>query len=132
MIKRISMLVFSVLLWSCGGLKPVVTHDLSPLGTWVLVSRSGGLAGTTTTFDAAHRESVLQLEQDRMIRWEKGQKISEQSYVIEPGKVIESAEPQDILKAAESMPQSLMLKDGQLILRGQCYDCYTDRYQRFR
>lgn len=130
MAVKIIFLSLTLMIVSCSSLKPTNKNDQSYMGTWVLIERSGGFTGSVTNFDSQKKEQVLLLEQDKMTRWENGQQRSEQEYTIEKGRVIESSEPQDILKGDSSIPESISLKDGQLILRGQCYDCYTDVYQR--
>lgn len=130
MAAKTVFLVLTLMIISCSSLKKTDTKDQSHLGTWVLIQRSGGFAGTVTHFDSKKKEQVLILEQDKMTRWENGQQKSQQHYTIEKGRVIESSEPKDILKGESSMPESISIKEGQLILRGQCYDCYTDVYQR--
>ncbi|GEM_PF-1322105 len=130
MAAKIFFVGLTLMAISCSSLKQKGDKDPSHLGTWVLIQRSGGFTGAVKDFDSNKKENVLVLEQHLMIRLENDQKRSEQEYVIEKGRVIESSEPQDILKGESSMPESISLKDGKLILRGQCYDCYTDIYQR--
>lgn len=130
MAVKILFLSLTLMIISCGSLKQTDTKDQSHLGTWVLIQRSGGFTGSVTNFDIKKKEQVLLLEQDKMTRWENGQQKSQQNYTIEKGRVIESSEPQDILKGDSSIPESISIQEGQLILRGQCYDCYTDVYQR--
>ncbi|MBW3519878.1 hypothetical protein [Flavobacterium sp. NKUCC04_CG] len=142
MIKKIIGMGLAFVAFNCGTIKtaegasePPIKKEQqqqSPLGTWVLVQRSGGITGATATFDPAAKEKVILIESNKFIVWEKDVKKSEQAYVIEKGKVIESTVPQDILKGEQSMPQSITFKDGNLVLRTQCYDCYTELYQRIR
>ncbi|MCP1997182.1 hypothetical protein [Flavobacterium sp. HSC-61S13] len=130
MAVKILFLSLTLMIISCGSFKQTDTKDQSHLGTWVLIQRSGGFTGSVTNFDIKKKEQVLLLEQDKMTRLENGQQKSQQNYTIEKGRVIESSEPQDILKGDSSIPESISIQEGQLILRGQCYDCYTDVYQR--
>lgn len=130
MAKNIFLAGLSVFVLSCGVVKNDDDKTKSVLGHWVLIERSGGFAGKTTNFEQSQREKVLVLEGDKLILWDKEQNKTEQSYVIEKGKVIESSEPKNILIADQLMPQSIELKEGRLILKGQCYDCFTEIYQR--
>ncbi len=141
MIKKTLGMSLIVLAFNCGTIKTAEQPTKSPenteqqqvpWGTWVLVQRSGGITGATHTFEPAAKEKVLLIEKNKLIVWEKDIKKSEQAFVIEKGKVLESAVLQDILKGEESLPQSIKFKDGNLILRTQCYDCYTEVYQRIQ
>jgi len=128
--KSLILLFLMVLIVSCTTMKnnSIQAH----VGEWVLIQRSGGIMGKTTNFDPEKQEQVLKMTSKVLTIIEKGQKRSERSYSIEKGTVIESSEPQNILKTDQLKTQSIYIENEQLILKGQCYDCYTEVYQRIR
>jgi len=128
--KFFIFLLLTVLTISCSTMKN--NSSQAHIGEWVLIQRSGGIMGRTTSFDADKKEQVLIISPKTISIIEKGQKRSERTYTIEKGAVIESSEPQNILKTNQLMSQSINIENEQLILKGQCADCFTEVYQRIR
>ncbi len=96
-------------------------------GTWLLIQYSGGFMGKT---QVPEKETILTIRNGKMTRTEEGKMISEDSFNVEKGKVIESDQPQDIVASEKLLKQSITIKKDTLILRDQCYDCFTYLYKR--
>lgn len=94
-------------------------------GTWLLESKSGGITGKTTK---PENEVKLIIKGDKIKVYENNKLTSEYDFKVEKGKVIESAEPGNIIVSNQFKKQSISIKDNKLILREQCYDCYTYVY----
>ena len=98
-------------------------------GTWLLIQSSGGFIGKT---QLPEKETLLLLQNGKMTRIEEGNIISEDVFKVEKGKVIESKQPQYILISGKQLKQSVTIKNDTLILRDQCYDCFTYRYKKVK
>ncbi|MDN3708690.1 hypothetical protein QW060_16430 [Myroides ceti] len=102
------------------------------VGEWVLIQRSGGITGQTVTFDPEKKQHIIKITPSTLSVYENSHKLSEKPYTIEKGTVIESSEPQNILKTGVMNKQSINVENEQLILKAQCYDCFTEVYQRIK
>lgn len=98
-------------------------------GTWVLQQQSGGFAGMTIR---PEKESLLVIGNGMIAQYENGVLISKTPFKVEKAKVIQSTELQDVVATDRIMKQSVSVSGDTLILKDQCYDCYSYQYIKRR
>lgn len=120
-----TLCVLSIFLVSCSCLKKDTNSEF--YGTWELIEKSGGFAGTKTN---ENLDEKIIINSKKIIVYKKEQKITEAPFGIEKSKVIESSEFQDVLKTENITKKSIKIVNGKLILTDQCYDCYVYVYKK--
>lgn len=119
----ILILCFSM---SCVSLhNPKTPYD----GKWKLLHKTGGITGQTF---AAEKEVILEIKKGKLTRKENGQLILESKFEIIQGKVIETTEPKDLLNTQALIKQSIALHGDTLVLKDQCFDCFTYVYTKMK
>lgn len=98
-------------------------------GKWLLVRTSGGFSGQEKPID---KEVILEIKNGKLTRTENGVLVLEAAFALEKGKVIETTEPADLLKSNSLIKQSITVDHDTLVLKDQCYDCYTHVYKKIK
>lgn len=122
--KNLIYLIVPLLAISCTTLKQ---KQEGYNGTWILQQQSGGFTGMTIK---PEKESKLVIKGDKLKRFVDGKLISEEPFKVEKAKVIHSQEPQDVIVSNKLMKEAIYTKNDTLIIKQQCYDCYTFIYLR--
>lgn len=118
----------SLFFLSCSTSVEGVSVDL--LGLWDWTSTSGGFAGTITTPESTGSSRSLEFTETMLRVYENGTLVSEGTYRIETRLSILFDEPREILVQDVGFQQIIEVSSSQLLLIGDCTDCFSSEYRR--
>ena len=113
---------------SCSTSVDAVNAEL--LGLWDWTSTSGGFAGTITTPEYTGTTRSLEFTESMLRVCENGTLISEGTYRIETRLSTLFDEPREMLVQNGGFQQIIEVNSSQLLLIGDCTDCFTSEYRR--
>jgi hypothetical protein len=118
----------SLFFLSCSTSEDGVQTEL--LGRWDWRSTSGGLAGTLTTPESTGTSRSLEFTETILRVYEDGVLISEGSYQIETRLSTLFDEPREMLVQDGGFQQIIEVSSSQLLLIGDCNDCFSSEYRK--
>lgn len=126
--KVLYLFVFLALMTAC-----VSTRSTSRLpkivGNWEWVSTSGGFAGKTSTPTTTNTTQQLQITADSLFSYRSGELLSVESYrLIQAESSL--TKQQGWMMERSDRRVFIERKDSTLVLREDCWDCFTHTYHR--
>lgn len=105
-------------------------HDSADqiIGEWVWIESSGGLAGTTETPESTEKEIRLQISNNSIKQFINGTLESDRTYKIETRESVIFGGLRDMIVYSNGFRQIFSTKGNQLILIGDCNDCFQSEY----
>ena len=100
------------------------------IGEWVWIESSGGLAGTTETPESTEKEIILQISNNSIKQFVNGTLESERPYNIERSESVLFGDVREMIVYDNGFRQIFSTTGKQLILTGDCNDCFQAEYER--
>ena len=100
------------------------------IGEWVWIESSGGLAGTTGTPESTEKEIILQISNKSIKQFVNGTLESDRPYNIERRESVIFGDLREMIVYNNGLRQIFSITGNQLILTGDCNDCFQAEYER--
>lgn len=120
----------SCLIWSCSGDNSDLGLNSSIVGNWIWVSSSGGIAGTTETPESTGNNRRLEITNDSTRTFLNGNLISSQKYTLETRESLLFSGVRTMMISEGGFRTIVEFDSGNLILIGDCFDCFSSVYKR--
>ncbi|WP_111708448.1 hypothetical protein [Lutibacter citreus] len=121
----LSILVLSVF-FSCSNDDESLNDNL--VGNWNWKSSSGGIAGITETPETTGNTINLEITKDSIFNYLNGTLSGKTAYTIETKESLLFNEMSDMIIRENGFRQIINISKDQLILVGDCYDCFSSEY----
>ena len=131
--KPANMFLFfslSCLIWSCSNDNSDLGLNSSIVGNWIWVSSSGGIAGTTETPESTGNNRRLEITNDSTRTFLNGNLISSQKYTLETRESLLFSGVRTMMISEGGFRTIVEFDSGNLILIGDCFDCFSSVYKR--
>ena len=127
--KSIFLLLTLSFLFSCS---TTTENDAADqiIGEWVWIESSGGLAGTTETPESTEKEITLQITNNSIKQFVNGTLESDRTYNIERRESVIFGDVREMIVYDNGFRQIFSITGKQLILTGDCNDCFQAEYER--
>lgn len=112
----------------CGCTKAEDDAKTELSGNWKWTGSTGGVAGTTETPESTGDQRHLEISRDSIKRFLNDSLIFSTSYTIEIRESILYNEPREMMISNSDIQQIVDLKENNLILTDDCFDCYINSY----
>lgn len=128
--KRLLFIIFTFTLFiSCS-----TTTDHDPAdeikGEWVWVESSGGIAGTTETPESTQQVVTLEISGNSIRQFVNGNLKSDRNFIIARKESLVYGDAREMIIYENGFQQIFSTTGNQLILIGDCNDCFQSLYQR--
>ncbi len=100
------------------------------VGEWVWIESSGGLAGTTETPESTQKEVTLHISNNSIKQYVNGTLESDRPYNIERRESVIYGDTREMIVYDNGFRQIFSTTGNQLILIGDCNDCFQAEYVR--
>lgn len=128
----ITILLLGITTLSCQkvGIKDT-RNDL--IGTWEWVFTSGGQSGMTITPATEGYTQLLQFTKQNVTKYRDGSVQSSMPYTLDRGESIYTGQEETLIQfGSGGMTQSVVIEADTLLLREECFDCYSHKYVRIQ
>lgn len=122
------LFVFVVLITACVSTRST-NRPPEIVGNWEWVSTTGGFAGRTSTPTTTNTTQQMQITADSLFSYRSGELLEVESYRLVQA---ESSLTQQVGWMMEGSGERVFVerKDSTLVLREDCWDCFTHTYHR--
>ncbi|MGO1669318.1 MAG: hypothetical protein ACTHYC_00630 [Sphingobacterium sp.] len=122
------LFVFVVLITACVSTRST-NRPPEIVGNWEWVSTTGGFAGRTSTPTTTNTTQQMQITADSLFSYRSGELLEAESYRLVQA---ESSLTQQAGWMMEGAGERVFVerKDSTLVLREDCWDCFTHTYHR--
>jgi hypothetical protein len=128
--KKIIYFTALITFMACATHKKEVGNNANPLtGKWNWVNSTGGFAGIQQTPESTGKSRHLLIDDTHIKYYEDQELINNEGYTTGFDKVIEHTEEKEVIYS-QNNKMSYTIRNDTLILKEQCYDCFTHVYIR--
>lgn len=99
-------------------------------GTWTWIGSSGGIAGKTETPESLGIRQKLKIDENTVEQYIDGKLKSSYNYTLSSGESILGGQRDFILRENSDIKMSYVVDKDNLVLTGECFDCFTSSYER--
>jgi len=127
--KKLRLLtIIGIMVLSCS--KSDDNQNLDLFGQWNWISSSGGITGTTQTPETTGEIRKLEISSHVIKSYLNGRLNSEIRYTIETRNSLLYNEPREMIVQNNDVLLIFDLNENELVLTGDCNDCFSSTYVR--
>ena len=134
-IMRINLfIVVSLLLGAASCNLETVYNETELTGRWKWLESTGGFAGTVNNPEKAGYDEIIEFSPGSLFKVFRNDSLTvRSSYYIRPGWSVTTGDSSLLLAYDyNNIRQSYFIRSDTLILRDECYDCFTSTYIRIK